>query len=94
MALGKTYFFGWKNIKWGLKELIKMYSNEPSFFSYKRFQTGVAFFMFTQGAMYVLTNHIDDVTEFLEWCIPVLLVCGYTLNQIQKEKKDVTITEG
>jgi hypothetical protein len=84
----KKYFFGWTNIKFVIKEVVKMYSNEPSFFSYKRFQTGVAFFMFTQGAMYVLTNHVNSVMDFLEWCVPVLMVCGYTLNFIQKEKKD------
>jgi hypothetical protein len=79
-------FFGWENIKWGIKELIKMYSNEPSFFSYKRFQTGVCFFIFTQGAMYTLHSYVNSVESFLIWCTPLLLVCGYTLNQIQKEK--------
>lgn len=82
----KKYFFGWTNIKWGIKELIKMYSNEPSFFSYKRFQTGVAFFIFTQGAMYALTTYITTTEDFLLWCIPVLLVCGYTLDKTEKSK--------
>lgn len=84
----KKYFFGWTNIKWGIRELVKMYSNEVSYFSYKRFQTGVAFFMFTQGCMYALKQYVNDINGFLLWCVPVLLVCGYTLNAIQKEKKD------
>jgi len=84
----KKYFFGWGNIRWGLKELIKMYSTEQSYFSYKRFQTGVAFFMFTQGAMFTLKNYVNTVEDFLLWSTPILLICGYTLNAIQKEKKN------
>jgi hypothetical protein len=85
----KTGFFGWNNIKWGIKELIKMYSNHSSFFSYKRFQTGFAFFWFIQGAIYVLYNYVKTVEQFAIWCVPVLLVCGYTLNQTQKEKTEL-----
>jgi hypothetical protein len=84
----KKYFFGWTNIKWGIKELIKMYSVKESFFSYKRFQTGVAFFMFTQGAMYALKNYVNTIEGFIVWCAPVLLVCGYTLHKIEKAKTD------
>jgi len=78
--------FTWNNFKFSIRELIKMYSNGGSYFSYKRFQTGVAFFMFTQGSMYALKEYVNDVNGFLLWCVPVLLVCGYTLNHIQKEK--------
>lgn len=90
----KKYFFGWGNIRWGIKELIKMYSHQESFFSYKRFQTGVAFFMFTQGAMYTLTNLVKTVEDFGLWCVPVLLVCGYTLDKIQKEKEKLLPPNG
>ena len=88
--MGKKLFFGWTNIKWGIKELIKMYSSEPSYFSYKRFQTGVAFFMFTQGAMYTLKANVNNVNDFLLWCVPVLLVCGYTLNKITQNEAPKT----
>lgn len=87
----KKYFFGWTNIKWVIRELVKMYSHQQSFFSYKRFQTGVAFFIFTQGAVYSLKNYVKSTSDFVLWCVPVLLVCGYTLNHIQKEKKDEKI---
>lgn len=83
----KKYFFGWTNWKWFIRELVKMYSGEPSYFSYKRFQTGVAFFIFTQGAMYSLKNYVKSTDDFVLWCVPVLLVCGYTLNKTQEEKK-------
>ncbi len=85
----KKWFFGWDNIKWGIKELIKMYSSkETSYFSYKRFQTGVAFFMFTQGAMYILKEHVKSVGDFLAWSVPVLLIAGYTLNKTEQSKKE------
>lgn len=81
-------FFGWNNFKWVVKELIKMYSNIPSFFSYKRFQTGVAFLTFQIGARYALYNHVHSISDFLLWASAELLICGYTLNQTQKEKKE------
>lgn len=82
----KEDLFTWDNCKFATKELIKMYSNKPSWFSKKRFHEGVAFFMFTQGAMYSLKEYVNDINGFLLWCVPVLLICGYTLNTIQKEK--------
>ena len=85
--INKKWLFGISNIRWGVKELIKMYSNEPSYFSYKRFQTGVAFFIFTQGAMYVLKNYVNSAESFFVWATPILFVCEYTLDKIQKEKK-------
>lgn len=84
----KNHFFGWENFKWLIVEFRKMYSNEPSHFSYKRFQMGTAYFMFTQGAMYALTTFCHTIGDFLLWCGPVLLISGYTLNLVQKEKKD------
>lgn len=79
-------FFGWKHLKWVIVELIKMYSMEKSFFSYKRFQVGTAYFIFTQGAMMTLTKYVNSAESFVVWCVPVLLICGYTLDKIQKEK--------
>lgn len=87
------WLFGTTNIRWGIKEIIKMYSSETSFFSYKRFQTGVAFFIFTQGAMYTLKNHVNSTESFVVWCAPVLLVCGYTLNKIEQAKKEANKTK-
>lgn len=81
------YFFGWQNIKWLIRELVKMYSNEPSYFSYKRFQTGVAFITFQIGSRYALYNFVTSIGDFLMWASAELLICGYTLNSIQKEKK-------
>lgn len=82
----KNHFFGWENFKWLIRELTKMYSNTPSFFSYKRFQMGVAFFIYTQGAMWALSNLVTSISDFLLWATPNLLIAGYTLNKVQQEK--------
>lgn len=85
MKLPKT-FIGITNFKWLIIELIKMYSDQPSFFSKKRIHEGIAFCIFESGAIYVLCRYVNNVTDFITWAIPNLLICGYTLNQIQKEK--------
>lgn len=71
---------------WILKEIIKMLSNRPSFFSYKRFQTSTAYIIFCIGAIYSLIRYVKTTEDFVMWCVPILSVCGYTLNQTQKEK--------
>jgi hypothetical protein len=82
------WLFGITNIRWGIKELIKMYSNEPSYFSYKRFQMGVAFFIFTQGAMLTLKLYVKSVSDFVIWAGPILLIAGFTLIKSEQAKKD------
>ena len=82
------WLFGITNIRWGIKELIKMYSSEPSYFSYKRFQMGVAFFIFTQGAMLTLKMYVKSVSDFVIWAGPILLIAGFTLIKAEQAKKD------
>ena len=65
-----------------------MYSNEPSFFSHKRFQTGVAFISYQVGSRYALFKYVNSIGDFLMWASAELLICGFTLNAIQKEKKN------
>lgn len=84
----KDYFFGWNNIKKLIIEVLKMYSNKPSFFSYKRFQMGVAFFLYTQGSLWALSNIVQSMGDFVIWAGLNLTIAGYTLNQVQKEKKE------
>jgi len=89
MKTDNKYFFSWTNLKWLIVEFIKMFSDRSSFFSYKRFQIGFAFFIFIQGAVYTLYNFVNSAESFVVWCVPVLLVCGYTLDKIQKEKTEL-----
>lgn len=83
-------FFGWENIKWLCRELLKVCSNEHSFFSKKRIEGGIAFFVLQWGMVYFLKNNIDDMeaSEFFIWASIEAVVCGYALNKIQAEKLD------
>ena len=84
------YFFGWDNIKWGIKELINIYSSKTSYFSKKRIESGIAFLIAQWGMVYFLYQHHDKLTmgEFLLWAAVEFAVSGYMINQIQKEKKE------
>jgi hypothetical protein len=83
------WFFGWLNIKFLIKELIKLYSNEPSYFSKKRVESGIAFIVGQWGMIYFLTQNIDKLTtsDIALWAGVEFAIAGYIINQIQKEKK-------
>ena len=83
------WFFGWTNIKFLIKELIKLYSNEPSYFSKKRVESGIAFLVGQFGLVYFLVINIDKLTtsDIALWAGIEFAIAGYIVNQIQKEKK-------
>jgi hypothetical protein len=85
----KKWFFGWFNIKFLIKELVKLYSNEPSYFSKKRVESGIAFIVGQWGMIYFLTQNIDKLTtsDIALWAGIEFAIAGYIINQIQKEKK-------
>ena len=58
----KKWFFGWSNIKWLIKELIKQYSNDKSYFSKKRVESGIAFVIGQFGMVYFLIINIEKLT--------------------------------
>jgi hypothetical protein len=91
MKIPKT-FIGWTNIKWFFKEIMNLYSDKPSYFSKKRIESGIAFIIAQTGMVAYLISKIDtmDVYEFLMWAGAEFLIAGYTINQIQKEKKTRT----
>lgn len=84
----KSWFFGWSNIKWGIKELIKIYSAHPSYFSKKRIESGMAFIIAQWGMIFFLLEKHSTLTmgEFLLWAAAEFAVSGYIINKIQKEK--------
>jgi len=84
------YFFGWDNIKWGIKELINIYSSKTSYFSKKRIESGISFLIAQWGMVYFLYQHHQTLTmgEFLLLAAAEFAVSGYMINQIQKEKKE------
>jgi len=85
----KTKTTTWGNIKWFFKELMKMYSSEPSYFSKKRVESGIAFAVGQWGMIYFLLQNIDKMTtsDIALWAGVEFAIGGYMLNQIQKEKK-------
>jgi hypothetical protein len=84
----KNFFFGWENFKWLVRELIKMYSAEKSFFSKKRIESGIAFVIGQWGMIfYLLEKHSSlSMSEILFWTATEFAIAGYMINQIQKEK--------
>lgn len=86
---GKKWLFGWTNIKWGIKELINIYSAHDSYFSKKRIESGVAFLIAQWGMIFFLLEKHSTLTmgEFLLWAAAEFAVSGYIINKIQKEKQ-------
>ena len=80
-----------KNVKWFFTEVMKIYSAEPSYFSNKRIESGVAFAIAQSGMIYYLYEHHAKLTmgEFLLWASVEFAVAGYIVNKIQSEKKNI-----
>lgn len=87
--MSKKYFFGWSNIKRGITEIIKIYSEKPSFFSKKRIESGIAFIVAQWGMIFYLLKKYPDLTmtDLIMWATVQFGVSGYIIYQIQKEKK-------
>ena len=82
-------------VYWFIFELIKTLSNEPSYFSKKRIESFSAFVIGQIGMVYYLFAHILTMnsTDIGVWAGIEFLIAGYTVNQIQKEKKDANNTD-
>jgi hypothetical protein len=82
-------FFGWENLKWFVREIVKMYSAKPSYFSKKRIESGIAFAIAQAGMIFFLLEKHDTLimSEFLWWAAAEFAVSGYIINSIQKEKQ-------
>lgn len=77
-------------IVWLIKELIKVFSNEKSYFSKKRLESAIAFVVGQYGMIYFLLKHINTMstTDIAMWAGIEFFIAGYVINQIQKEKKE------
>jgi len=82
-------FFGWENIKWGIKELLNVYSSKKSYFSKKRIESGLAFIIAQWGMIFFLLEKHSTLSmgEFLLWAGAEFAVSGYIINKIQREKE-------
>lgn len=88
-------FFGWKNTKWFIREIGKIYSPKNSIFSKKRIESGVAFAIAQWGMIFfLLEKHSKlSMTDLLMWAGVEFAISGYIIHQIQMEKKTEVPTE-
>jgi hypothetical protein len=86
----KTYFFGWENIKWLIREITNMYSSKESFFSKKRIESGIAFIVAQWGMIFFLLekHKVLTMTDLIMWAGVEFAISGYIIHQIQQEKKN------
>jgi len=82
-----VFTIGWSRITWAVKEFVKMYSaNAISWFSKKRFEGGSSYMILQFGMVFWLTKCVT-VEDFSAWALIEAGFSGYTVSQIQKEKK-------
>jgi hypothetical protein len=82
----------WSKLKWFTKEILNIYSNNQSYFSKKRIESGIAFIIAQWGMVFFLLEKYKILTmgEFLLWAAAEFAVSGYIINKIQKEKEQNT----
>ena len=82
-------FFGWENFKWFVKEIVKLYSSKPSYFSKKRFESSIAFIIGEFGMLLYLYKNYSTVsmTDFLLWAGVQFMIAGYYVAQTEKTKR-------
>ncbi len=82
-------FLGWRNIKWFIREVRKIYSNVDSYFSKKRLESGAAFTIAMWGLIvyFIINVHKMSLTDLMIWLTPLLLIAGYKDKLIQDDKK-------
>ena len=75
---------------WYIKELIATCSNKDSYFSQKRIIQWIAIGFAFNITIWYLREHIETMVlaEFMWMLSTWLFIGGYTLDKIQKEKKD------
>lgn len=78
-------------LKWHITELTKMYSDQPSFYSKKRIESGIAFivgqYLIIHGFIYLLIHDKISSSDIALLAGVEFALCGYQLNKIQQEKK-------
>jgi hypothetical protein len=78
-----------KNLKWFFSELIKLLSDEKSYFSKKRVESFIIFLaVLITYIWYCIVNITTmSATDFTLVSGAIMVYGGYTVNSIQKEKK-------
>lgn len=85
-------------IKWHLKELNKVLSNDPSYYSSKRIKDWAAFitgeYILIHGFIYLLMHDKLDATSVCMMAGVAFGAALYQLNKIQAEKIHIKPTNG
>ena len=86
----KHWFFGWHNFKLNFLEFKKVYSAQPSYYSKKRIESGIAFLVLQWGMIsflvYKITTDNMSMMDMTLWAGIEGVICGYTLNKIEAAK--------
>jgi hypothetical protein len=81
-------WFKTTKIYWFVAEIIKMFSDEKSFFSKKRVESFISFAVGQSGMIWFLIENVHTMktSDLLLWAGTEFVLAGYTVAQIQKEK--------
>ena len=76
-------------------EILKIYSNQNSFFSKKRIESAIAFIIGQWGMIYFLIQSISTLSagDFAIWAGVEFAVAGYIVHYIEQGKKVVNTTD-
>lgn len=80
----------WKNIIWFFTEMLNLWSDKPSYFSKKRVESSLSFIVAQIGMItyFIYHFHEMDMYTLLMWAGAEFLIAGYSIAQIQREKKN------
>lgn len=86
----KKYFLSWANIRWLITELVKTYSNQPSFFASKRIERSLLFISALGLTIQYVRCHKFTMTsgDLMLIVGGLFIYAGYNTNVMRKEKKD------
>lgn len=84
---GKIYLFGWANIKWFIIEVVRTFSNKPSYFARKRIESLILFVnaMVLLDVWYIKSFEKIDYVSALGVFTAQMIYCGYQVAQIRKD---------
>lgn len=84
----RTWFFGWTNIRWFIKEIGNIYSSKRSYFSKKRLESGISFGVGQIGMIWYICENVSNMSssDIALWAGIEFAIAGYIVNQIQREK--------
>jgi hypothetical protein len=71
--------------------MVNLFTGKPSYFSKKRVESGIAFFIGQWGMIYFVIENLSKMTtsDMVLWAGVEFAVSGYMVNQIQEEKKNL-----